>query len=279
MELLHSRTDEITDAKALPVFWTGGWDSTFRVFDLVVHYGIPVQPIYVVDKSRRSWKIELQVLERIRTQFEADFPDRTDLLLPTIQLDAAELGDPVNKYRSYLDLADRIGGSKQYAYLAYVSENTGFPKIEISIQGGDESVTFQFLRERVKEVQLEHGANTYELNPWEPTSEFERSMLVFATFRFPLLFTHPKELEKVAEAHGIASLLDSTWTCHRPILGAPCGVCGVCRIAIEAGKTRHFPKSSLIRYRFHPVLSPLWVMVVNPKGGLKKIASLLRRRS
>ena len=32
------------------VFWTGGYDSTFRICQLLVRYKTAVQPVYITDK-------------------------------------------------------------------------------------------------------------------------------------------------------------------------------------------------------------------------------------
>ncbi|MFO7857943.1 MAG: hypothetical protein R6V11_03385, partial [Ectothiorhodospiraceae bacterium] len=50
------------------VFWTGGWDSTFRVLDLVLHQGEHVVPFYVRDETRQSIEQETRVMDRLREQ-------------------------------------------------------------------------------------------------------------------------------------------------------------------------------------------------------------------
>lgn len=264
------------DEEEIAVFWTGGWDSTTRVVDLVVHYGCPVQPIYVIDRSRRSWSIEVERMERIRDHLSTKYPERAHLLLPTNFIDRSELetSDLVN--HPYLKLASKTGTSTQYAYLSKVSEITGYPKIEVAIHSEDDASTYEVLRERVKEVRLECGATTYEMDPWEPSTQMEHAMKVFETYRLPYMFTHPDKLASMTADHGLNSLLSLTFTCRIPLRGEPCGVCETCRYAIRSGKTDHFPSSALLRYRFSPILTPVWIMIVNPKGGMKQIARKLR---
>jgi len=50
------------------VLWTGGWDSTYRVLDLVIIKSIDVQPYYIIDEQRSSTKKELETLELIKEE-------------------------------------------------------------------------------------------------------------------------------------------------------------------------------------------------------------------
>lgn len=264
------------DEEAVAVFWTGGWDSTHRVVDLVVHYGCRVQPIYMIDKSRRSWSIEVERMDRIRHHLSTEYPDRNHLLLPTIYIDLPDLEIPQFSNHPYRELASKTGTSIQYLYLSRVSEITGYPRIEVAIHSEDDASDYELLREKSKEVSLDCGASTIEFEPWDPVSPTEHALKVFETYRLPYMFTHPDELAEMAAEHGLTSMLALTFTCRIPFRGEPCGVCETCRYAIRSGKTDHFPKSALLRYRFAPILTPVWIMIVNPKGGMKQIARKLR---
>src|SRR5690625_188135 len=48
------------------VLWTGGWDSTFRVLDLIFNKKENVQPYYIIDEHRPSTSIELRTMDDIR---------------------------------------------------------------------------------------------------------------------------------------------------------------------------------------------------------------------
>ena len=47
------------------LLWTGAWDSTFRLLTLISETDCIVQPYYVIDRSRPSWSIELDTIEKI----------------------------------------------------------------------------------------------------------------------------------------------------------------------------------------------------------------------
>lgn len=270
--------DQLTSGDdVVAVFWTGGWDSTMRVLDLVVHYGCRVQPIYIVDRTRRSWSIELERMDLIREKLQSDYPDRASGLLPMNRIELSDLDTSKLENHPYFDFAERFNTSPQYAFLSLVSEAAGYPKIEVAMHAEDNASDFEILRENVREVHLGCGATTLEMSEiTDPQTPTERAMKVFDTYRLPYLFTHPNELAEMAKSHGLNSMLGLTFTCRIPFRGEPCGVCETCRYAISAGKTEHFSKSALLRYRFAPILNPVWIMIVNPKGGLKAIAKRLR---
>lgn len=49
----------------IEIFWTGGWDSTYRVVDLVRQNRI-VSPVYVIDRNRPSWEKEIETIENLK---------------------------------------------------------------------------------------------------------------------------------------------------------------------------------------------------------------------
>ena len=51
--------------EAANLFWTGGWDSTFRLLQLVVEQGRLVQPYYIIDPNRLSLRHEIKAMSDI----------------------------------------------------------------------------------------------------------------------------------------------------------------------------------------------------------------------
>ena len=51
---------------AVPLLWTGGWDSTYRLLYLLLVDGTAVQPIYLVEYQRKSALHEVASMARIR---------------------------------------------------------------------------------------------------------------------------------------------------------------------------------------------------------------------
>ena len=51
--------------KYVNIFWTGGWDSTFRVLQLLIAKKKTVQPFYINDPNRKSAEKELNAMKTV----------------------------------------------------------------------------------------------------------------------------------------------------------------------------------------------------------------------
>jgi hypothetical protein len=51
---------------AVNLLWSGGWDSTFRLLELILVRRRPVKPYYVIDSQRMSTGVELERRDRIK---------------------------------------------------------------------------------------------------------------------------------------------------------------------------------------------------------------------
>jgi hypothetical protein len=65
------------------ILWTGGWDSTFRLLQLLLELKLPVIPHYVIDDTRESAPIEIRTMERIRQALADKYPETRERLHPT----------------------------------------------------------------------------------------------------------------------------------------------------------------------------------------------------
>ena len=48
------------------VLWTSGWESTYRVVDLILNKKEEVQPYYILDNKRVSSKVEINTMKKIK---------------------------------------------------------------------------------------------------------------------------------------------------------------------------------------------------------------------
>ncbi len=78
--------------QAANLLWTGGWDSTFRLLELLLVKGKVVQPYYIIDADRNSTGMELRTMEELKRRIFAEYPGATNLLRPTIFKVPARLG-------------------------------------------------------------------------------------------------------------------------------------------------------------------------------------------
>ncbi len=75
------------------MFWTGGWDSTYRLLYLVLVKKQPVQPYYIIDPDRASFPTEIRAMVRIKEMIFERCPEARMLIRPTIMtVHASEAG-------------------------------------------------------------------------------------------------------------------------------------------------------------------------------------------
>src|ERR1700745_3309718 len=65
------------------LLWTGGWDSTFRLLDLLLVKQKKVQTFYIIDPDRRSAGIELRTMATIKQYLLEKHPQISRSLQPT----------------------------------------------------------------------------------------------------------------------------------------------------------------------------------------------------
>lgn len=261
-----------TDAgEAIPVFWTGGWDSTFRVLNLGVHEGCIVQPIYVVDQYRKSWRNELDAIERIRAATEKKFPERAANILELMLISKSDVQISETIRGQYSVLRSNFEISWQYEYLASVVENSEYDQVEVSLIAEDNLTLSDFVRKHAFENTYPCGATTWAMKDWDSSNAFDEGMKMFHHFTFPAIYSMKRDLDSQSKARGFDDILALTWFCHYPIGDQPCGACYVCRHVISSGLTERFPKSALMRNKVWFIVHPGRLLLANPERFIERI--------
>lgn len=226
------------------LLWTSGWDSTFRLLDLIFVKGMTVQPYYLTDPDRPSTQIELGRMELILSTIAATDESAANLILPLVVIDRTtvlaypEITDAYNRLR----LSHHVG--TQYEWLARFAEERGLSSLELSVE--QNSQPHVILRENLRFQQDDTGDfHVLVADPDNP------HLQLFRRFRFPLLNIGKLEMQEYAARHGFEQLLELTWFCHKPRNKQPCGNCAPCRQVIELGLGRRIPLSGRIRYFTH----------------------------
>jgi hypothetical protein len=220
------------------VFWTSGYDSTFRVLDLTLHHEVLVQPWYVYDQNRPSAKQELKSMKRIRLELNKFDPGRACRLQPlqVRDLDLIPKSPKITAAYKALREAKVVAGS-QYEYLAQLAT---FEDIEMEMGlKSDDRPMFHLL----PFMEASEDAGRYKLEQGDgPLFD------LFGRFRFPIYAVSKLEMKNIAEARGFSELLSYTWFCHTPLLGgSPCGWCGPCSHAKEEGFAERVPEATSSR--------------------------------
>lgn len=206
----------------VPVLWTGGWDSTFRLLDLVVAEGRTVRPYYALNRRRRSVPHELAARRAVRVAVRERWPDAADRILPSVIVDKDELADDPDLRASFRSLRDEHPMGDQYVYLALFARAVGVDGLELGFNAEDRPTLV--LRPHLVPAARPTGATTtYRLR-----SDAPPGFAVFAPFAYPLVDLTKVAMEQRARAAGFLDVLELSWFCHDPVLDRPCGRCNPC---------------------------------------------------
>ena len=226
------------------ILWTGGFDSTFRICQLLIDEQRDVQPVYGVQMGFQDDVIvdlydepnhiqkpamphEMQAIENIRLSLERDFPAARARLRPIRFVPSrthSEDWTEDTKIRG-----PGINKGRQYDLLRMVAERYGRPIelcIERSLPGHNQ--VGDSLMPWVEEVdgvwRLREDLPAALLDPADTAG-----LVNFARFRFPVLHTTRAEMMEIAGRGSYQHILRQTWSCreYRPSR-RPCGECFCC---------------------------------------------------
>jgi len=239
--------------KAEPVrlLWTGGWDSSFRLLDVVVVQQRPVQP-YHVPLRRGFAALEIAAMARIRERLAERFPEAAGLLLDLRLLEPPEREGGVlhERYLALRKLSHpRVPGGQLY-WLAATAEAHGLTDLELGLHAERGAPWYDLLRRNV-----ERQDGSFRLSAGCAIPELE----LFRPFLLPLLDLSKAHMEERARQGGFADLLELSWFCYTPDRrGRPCGLCPPCRGTMAQGLGRRIPAFNRLRSRLvFPVLTLL----------------------
>ncbi len=225
------------------LLWSGGWDSTFRLCDLLLVQGRRVRLYYVIDPGRKSVAQEINAMQRIRKRLQERIASFNTRLLSMQVVWLWEIAPESSMTSRYESLRRRFKSfGPQYEWLGRFVAEQGIGDLELSI----ESNSFRPngpLWSALESMLVEEDAN-FRLCDNPSDSDFE----FFRSFRFPLIRTTKLEMMSYAKEHGFDDIMLQSWFCHTPRNGRPCGVCHPCHFALTEGMSRRVPLSGKVRY-------------------------------
>jgi len=216
------------------LYWTGGYDSTFRLCEMLIDEGKRVQPYYVTllldndcqtEEScnklwlRRNRKEEKQAINEIINKIKTKFPSIADNLLPVIYID-----NPIqdNKFNYEYDILFNSVNlwprkRKKHQYL-FLSKFAFYHKrdIDIGVLGIHEKSKFaKFLKKNLVKTE----DNFILKNKKHP----------LGYLRFPLYGRTKEDLLYKSQINNYDDILKISWSCWFPKDGKPCTKCPMCK--------------------------------------------------
>ncbi len=206
------------------LFWTGGWDSTFRLLQLLLLEKKKVQPHYIVDMYRHSAGAELTAMNEIRRTLFERYPFTKELLLPLKTVDSFDI-EPNEEIAKALDelRRDRHVG-QQYDWLARYTLQHQLSNVEFTIEISE--------HESIIGGQLDYWNADHYQTPFSTEAEKK----VFGQYHYPVIQLTKKDMQQIAEGNGWLDLMKKTWFCHKPRFNnIPCGRCIPCMTVLTEG--------------------------------------------
>lgn len=207
------------------LFWTGGYDSTFRLCELIIIENKYVQPIYInynldsVKKTdlwvRRNRKQEKIAMNKVREFINENYPYKKHLLLETIFINNEIKSRNFEKAFSKENLFPKKRKVHQYVHMAKIAY---YKKkyIETGVLGLHLKSKF------IKFIYNNIDDKTYNLNiPKSHTLHY---------LKFPLLKRSKKDLCSISKKYNFEKALSMSWSCWFPNPNEEtCGRCPMCR--------------------------------------------------
>ncbi len=219
------------------LLWTGGWDSTFRLCQLLLVERRPVITHYIIDLWRPSTLKELDAMATIRQELIKRIDDES-LFPPTniyLQSDFPKYPDILRAYAN-IRLATPIG--KQHEWLACYARFLGIADVELSLHW-------------INPVPPVYTHIFDGLDPENRKAATVRQssdvQTLFQRFSFPVLRITKSEMGDFAREHDYQDILYLTWFCHKPIRGRPCGMCKPCKISVHQERKIQYARLAKIR--------------------------------
>ncbi len=238
------------DRNKVELFWTSGWDSTYRLVELS-REDVIVEPIYITEMGRESESIEIErhsiILNELRKKKETKAT-----LLPVRYVRQSEIPQNIDISNAFNFIRNEVGLGVQYEILAlYAAMNPG---IEIGSEGGEPG-TLRMTRALCEFGGMEIKGNEFTLHPDKATTE---GRLVLGNMKYPIIDKPETVMRDNIVKWGYEDIMSHIWFCHNPINGRQCGLCRACEVKMETQMEFLLDEDAQKRYRIRERLRKLF---------------------
>jgi len=248
------------------LLWTGGWDSTFQLLQLLLIYKHNVSPYYSIHEKRPSTLKEIRVMEKIKNQIIKDYPHTKELLQATQYHAVGDILPNTEISSAYRSILKKCHVGEQYEWLARFCNEKGIKKMQLSIQAHIKPDPNQFNIKPLLKATKIGDQEVYLIDPkFKNTDEYK----IFGHFTFPLMKLTKVQMKEISVEKGWEKIMDMTWFCHNPTRKEkPCGICKPCIIALDESFGWRIPLGRRIisfyyRKIFWPVKSKLRSLLIS----------------
>lgn len=223
------------------VLWTGGLDSTYLVVKLATTTNRVIQPYYILDENRKSVKKELNAIAAITNMLRSN-GKVTATLNDIIIVKKSTLSDDSKISAAWKKLHEECVLGSQYEFLARFAKQHNDLKLFVGILWHDNGRAQKSILGKINLVEDKVDAFNYYMAERLDNGD-ENSYVLYENILFPVCMRHITKVEEWNEliALGFEDIAKSTWFCHNPVLGMPCGHCNPCKDALQEGMEFRVP--------------------------------------
>jgi hypothetical protein len=225
-KLNYNNPEKKLDPDTHYIFWTGGFDSTFRICKLLhdVTFKKTITPLYIVDPyvdgmtGRENKLKEIDTMNKLRKKINNRFPKSKSQLRPTIYFNNIDYDYKKEYIDKCMNKLVKIGCASrmytQYRTIAIITLQNDIVA-EVGTEGKEKGSITKYL--------LPYLKNGYIFKDSSP-KHFD----LFKNIRWPLSMYKKQDMLYEAEKNGYSKILYHTFSCWFPINDKPCGKCNMC---------------------------------------------------
>ncbi len=224
------------------LFWTSGWDSTFRLLQLLLEEKKQVQPHYIVDAERSSVGMEIKKMRVLKQEILRRYPYTESLLFPVKYVNIESIKTDRAIADAFADLKNFMGIARQHIWLASYCKQHQISGMELAIE--DAAIPEH---RWINAPYLRNGfADDPRKLPERESKIYTASKTIFQYYSFPIINYSKADMMDVSKANGWMPIMAETWFCYYPINmpfkgWVPCGKCITCKYVRECGLEWRIP--------------------------------------
>lgn len=217
----------LNQPKITHLLWTGGWDSTYRLIELLLTEKKTVLPHYIIGEERRSFPIELAAMASVREEIAKRYPEDSDRLLPTRYFNKSEIEKMPGLTRASDRLRSKMSMDPQYEWISRYCRQHNIHKVNLCIISHSPDHASDVF---ISMLRLLNNTGNVPGKKLVMTDLAE----LFHPFELPYLNLTKRDLLEQAKQNGWMGLMKLTWFCYNPKPSLkngykPCGGCVTCR--------------------------------------------------
>jgi hypothetical protein len=192
-------------ASKINLFWTGGWDSTYRLLEILLKDKKIVQTYYIIDPNRPSHELEMNRMDKIRKLIYRKYPSTRDQFLPTIRIELFDIQEDAVIEKAFKEANEKQHLGNQYDWLARFCKQFGIDNMELCVQKlGNPALPCRF------SPFFENDQNNGEL-VYKKSLLNEPEYVLFRRFKFPILHLTKQDMLNAARQNGWLGIMKKTW--------------------------------------------------------------------